>query len=59
MPETDPQRSQALRLLVGWKISIELSRELDREEHELAMALSQAYLEWEQLTPNCRGKESD
>jgi Domain of unknown function (DUF4351) len=45
----DPRRSSILRLLANWKISIEVTGQVSEEE-ELMMALSQAYLEWEQRT---------
>jgi hypothetical protein len=45
----DPRRSSILRLLANWKISIELTGQVEAEE-ELMMVLSQAYLEWEQRT---------
>jgi hypothetical protein len=45
----DPRRSSILRLLANWKISLELTEQVSAEE-ELIMALSQAYLEWEQQT---------
>lgn len=45
----DPRRSAILRLLTNWKISIEITGQIEAEE-ELMMALSQAYLEWEQKT---------
>jgi hypothetical protein len=45
----DPRRSAILRLLTNWKISIEITGQVEAEE-ELMMALSQAYLEWEQQT---------
>jgi hypothetical protein len=45
----DPRRSSILRLLANWKISIEVTGQV-AEEEELMMALSQAYLEWEQRT---------
>jgi Domain of unknown function (DUF4351) len=45
----DPRRSSILRLLANWKISIEVTGQI-AEEEELIMALSQAYLEWEQRT---------
>jgi hypothetical protein len=40
----------ALKLLASWKVSIEAKTEIDREERELIMTLSQAYLEWEEKT---------
>jgi hypothetical protein len=51
----DPRRSSILRLLANWKISIELTDRVEAEE-ELMMALSQAYLEWEQQTEQ-RGEQ--
>jgi hypothetical protein len=51
----DPRRSSILRLLANWKISIEITGQIDTEE-ELMMTLSQAYLEWEQQTEQ-RGLE--
>jgi hypothetical protein len=51
----DPRRSSILRLLANWKISIEITGQVDTEE-ELMMTLSQAYLEWEQQTEQ-RGLE--
>jgi predicted HTH domain antitoxin len=55
LPTSDPRREMALRLLVSWKVTIESTGEVDPEERELAMALSQAYLEWEKKTEE-RGK---
>jgi hypothetical protein len=46
----DPRRSSILRLLSNWKISVEVTREFEEQDEELLMALSQAYLEWEQQT---------
>jgi hypothetical protein len=51
----DPKRAAILRLLANWKISIEITGRVDAEE-ELMMALSQAYLEWEQQTEQ-RGEQ--
>jgi hypothetical protein len=48
------KRAAILRLLSNWKISIELTGQVEAEE-ELMMALTQAYLEWEQQTEQ-RGK---
>jgi hypothetical protein len=47
--EGDPRRSSILKMLANWKISIEITGQVS-EEQELMMALSQAYLEWEQQT---------
>jgi predicted transposase YdaD len=46
----DPRRSSILKLLASWKISIEIAEQVSEAERELLMALSQAYLEWEQQT---------
>ena len=43
-------RLQALRLLVNWKIMLDTTNLFKTEEEETLMALSQAYLEWEQRT---------
>jgi hypothetical protein len=51
----NPSRSTILRLLANWKISLEVTAEFEAEQ-ELLMALSQAYLEWEQLTVQ-RGRQ--
>jgi predicted transposase YdaD len=53
--DRDPRRSSILKLLANWKISIEITGQVS-EEQELMMALSQAYLEWEQQTEQ-RGLE--
>lgn len=53
--DRDPRRSSILRLLANWKISIEITGQVS-EEQELMMALSQAYLEWEQQTEQ-RGEQ--
>ncbi|MGB8702079.1 MAG: DUF4351 domain-containing protein [Thermosynechococcaceae cyanobacterium] len=45
----DPRRSAILRLITNWKISIEITGQLEAEE-DLMATLSQAYLEWEQQT---------
>ncbi|KAM3089647.1 DUF4351 domain-containing protein [Phormidesmis sp. 146-35] len=50
LPETNPKRATALDLLVRWRINIELTANVDEEEAQFLMALSQAYLEWERQT---------
>jgi Domain of unknown function (DUF4351) len=52
--DRDPRRSAILKLITNWKISIEITGQVE-EEQELMMVLSQAYLEWEQQTEQ-RGK---
>jgi hypothetical protein len=47
---TDVRRTQALRLLASWKIALEVGGIIESDDLELAMVLSQAYLEWEQKT---------
>jgi hypothetical protein len=51
----EPKRIAILRLLSNWKISIEITGQVEAEE-ELMMALTQAYLEWEQQTEQ-RGEQ--
>jgi hypothetical protein len=50
LPESDGRRSSALGLLTAWRITIEWMDEVDPEERQILMALSQAYLEWETET---------
>ncbi|WP_407884263.1 hypothetical protein, partial [Scytonema sp. NUACC26] len=56
LPKEDNRRSAIVKLLATWKVSIEVSGEMDAEARELVMNLSQAYLEWEQKT-ELRGVE--
>jgi hypothetical protein len=50
LPETSPERSQVLRLVKNWQIRVQQNQE--PEEAEMAVQLSQAYLEWERVTRN-------
>ena len=50
LPESDPKRRMALGLLVSWRINIGLGDQVDVEERQILMALSQTYLEWEKQT---------
>lgn len=50
LPTSDPRRARTLQMLTNWKVTMEVSETLDTEDRELFMALSQAYLEWEQAT---------
>jgi hypothetical protein len=50
LPASDPKRSNALSLLVSWRISIEVVEQVEQEERRILMALSQVYLEWEKET---------
>ncbi len=45
LPRDSPQRAIALRLLVGWKLTIETSGEIDEEDREVVMTLAQVYQE--------------
>jgi hypothetical protein len=56
LPESDPKRSNALNLLVSWRINIGVMNQVESEEQRILMALSQTYLEWEQQTER-RGRE--
>jgi len=56
LPQNDPQRSRILQMLTNWRVTIELNEPLDPENEALLMALSQAYLEWEQST-ELRGEQ--
>ena len=50
LPEADQRREEALRLLSNWKMIIETVPQIEQEEGALTMALSQAFLEWEEKT---------
>jgi hypothetical protein len=50
LPESDPKRSNALNLLVSWRINMEITNQVEQEERRILMALSQVYLEWEKQT---------
>jgi hypothetical protein len=58
----DGRRLRALRVLSSWKVAIELTPDVDmgipvdRDDEEVMMALTQAYLEWERATEQ-RGLE--
>lgn len=51
----ETKRAAILRLLAAWKISIEITGQVEAEQ-ELMMVLLQAYLEWEQQTEQ-RGRQ--
>ncbi|MBF2014771.1 MAG: hypothetical protein IGS23_06095 [Rivularia sp. T60_A2020_040] len=53
----EPRRDRILQLLATWKISIEVNNLVEQEDRELMMALSQAYLEWEQKTKRLGAEE--
>jgi hypothetical protein len=50
LPPNHPRQNGILRLLVSWKVGIDLSEIQDFSGQEALMALSQAFLEWEQQT---------
>jgi hypothetical protein len=45
-----PDRSDIIRLLASWKVKLVVEYESDSEAGEELMALSQAFLDWEQKT---------
>jgi hypothetical protein len=56
LPQENPTRLTILELLSTWRISMEARAELDEDDKELMMNLSQAYKVWEQET-ELRGLE--
>lgn len=50
LPNTNPKRATALDLLVRWRISMEITENVEAEEERFLVALSQVYLEWERRT---------
>jgi Domain of unknown function (DUF4351) len=51
LPLEHPRRSNVLRLLASWKVRIDLGELMDfSPQEEGVMALSEAFLEWEQAT---------
>ncbi|MCY7276284.1 MAG: flagellar assembly protein H, partial [Phormidesmis sp. CAN_BIN44] len=50
LPIEHPRRSGILRLLASWKVRIDLGGIEDFSGREAIMALSEAFLEWEQAT---------
>lgn len=50
LPVDAPHRESVLELLMSWKISLEVTGQFQREEQNLMVELSQAYLEWKQQT---------
>ena len=50
LPQATPFRHRVLQLLTNWKIALGTLNPPPSEEEETLMALSQAYLEWEQKT---------
>jgi hypothetical protein len=56
LPVDDPQRSRILQMLTSWRVRIEMLEPLNSEDEQFSMALSQAYLDWEQKTEQ-RGEQ--
>jgi predicted transposase YdaD len=56
MPSGDNRRSQTLKLLTNWRVSLQLKNPQEEVERELMATLSQAYLDWEQQTKQ-RGEQ--
>jgi hypothetical protein len=51
LPPEHPRRSNVLRLLASWKVRMDLGELIDfSQQEEGLMALSEAFLEWEQAT---------
>lgn len=50
LPPEEPKRDRAVQLLANWKTNIESIKDLEAEDRELVMALSPAFVEWEQRT---------
>jgi hypothetical protein len=50
LPPNHPRRNGILRLLAGWKVRIDLGELEDFSGREAIMALSEAFLAWEQQT---------
>ena len=50
LPPDHPRRNGILRLLISWKVRIDLGEIKDFSGQEAIMALSEAFLEWEQQT---------
>lgn len=50
LPNADPRRDAALRLLTSWRVIVERAGEVDSEMQEVMMAYPQVFLEWEQKT---------
>jgi hypothetical protein len=50
LSRSDPKRDIILRLLASWKVRIDLNEILDFADQEALMALSEAFLTWEQET---------
>jgi hypothetical protein len=50
LPANYPRRNAVLRLLASWKIRIDLGELMDFADREELMALSEAFLAWEQET---------
>lgn len=50
LPPSHPRRDSILRLLASWHVKIQVDEIVDVAEQEALMALSQAFLAWEQAT---------
>jgi hypothetical protein len=50
LPNDHPKRDGILRLLASWKVRIEMEELLNFTDQESIMALSEAFLQWEQQT---------
>jgi hypothetical protein len=60
LPQEHPRRNNVLRLLASWKVRIDLGELMDfSQQEEGLMALSEAFLEWEQATETRVRQESE
>ena len=55
--EDDPRRSTILQLLATWKDNIQASNSVEKEDIELILKLSQAFIEWRKEILTRRGIE--
>ncbi|HBY78154.1 MAG TPA: hypothetical protein DEG47_14385, partial [Cyanobacteria bacterium UBA11148] len=50
LPKEHPLRSNTLELIYSWRITLENKENLDEDERELIMNLSEAYIQWREET---------
>lgn len=58
LPASHPRRYGILRLLASWKVRMDLGEIEDFSEQEAVMALSEAFLAWEQQTQERSKREA-
>jgi predicted transposase/invertase (TIGR01784 family) len=52
LPDAAPQRGRILQLLASWRVRMDIGKLADLFQQEEIMALSEAYVVWEQETTN-------